>query len=135
MSAEADQPFVASPIPGRAVKTFSRHTLRKRFRTACRVLGAARLETLTIHHGRHAFISHALARGRSLPVATMRKIQARALTTAYNPGAVRVRDDREFRTKLTQMDGVRSGGQYRAAESDRESVAGGKTETPCDDWH
>jgi integrase len=38
----------------------------KRFRTACRVLGAARLETLTIHHGRHTFISHSLAGGRSL---------------------------------------------------------------------
>ena len=64
--AEYDEPFLASLIPGRAVKPFSRHTLRKRFRTACRVLGAARLETLTIHHGRHTFISHALAGGRSL---------------------------------------------------------------------
>jgi integrase len=53
-------------IPGRVVKPFSRHTLRKRFRTACKVLGAARLETLTIHHGRHTFISYALAGGRSL---------------------------------------------------------------------
>ena len=44
----------------------SRHTLRKRFRTACKVLGLARLETLTAHHGRHTFISHALAGGRSL---------------------------------------------------------------------
>jgi integrase len=58
--------LLASLIPGRAVKTFSRHTLRKRFRTACKVLGAARLETLTVHHGRHTFISHALAGGRSL---------------------------------------------------------------------
>jgi integrase len=64
--AEYDDPFLASLIPGRAVKPFSRHTLRKRFRTACKVLGAARLETLTIHHGRHTFISHALAGGRSL---------------------------------------------------------------------
>ena len=46
--------------------TFSRHTLRKRFRTACRVLGPERLKTLTIHHGRHTFISHALAGGRTL---------------------------------------------------------------------
>jgi site-specific recombinase XerD len=30
------------------------------------VVGAARLDTLTIHQGRHAFISHALASGRSL---------------------------------------------------------------------
>jgi integrase len=64
--AEYDEPFLASLIPGRAVKTFSRHTLRKRFRTACKVLGAARLESLTIHHGRHTFISHALAGGRTL---------------------------------------------------------------------
>ena len=44
----------------------SRHTVRKRFRTACKILGTARLETLTIHHGRHTFISHALAGGRTL---------------------------------------------------------------------
>jgi integrase len=64
--AEYDDPFLASLIPGRLVKTFSRHTLRKRFRTVCRVLGAARLEALTIHHGRHTFISLALAGGRAL---------------------------------------------------------------------
>ena len=64
--AKADEPFLASLIPRRVVKTFSRHTLRKRFRTACKFLGSARLETLTIHHGRHTFISHALAGGRSL---------------------------------------------------------------------
>jgi integrase len=29
-------------------------------------LGAERLATLTIHHGRHTFISHALAGGRTL---------------------------------------------------------------------
>jgi integrase len=64
--AEYAEPFLASLIPGRAVKTFSRHALRKPFRTACKVLGAARLESLTIHHGRHTFISHALAGGRTL---------------------------------------------------------------------
>ena len=52
--------------PGRSGKLFSRHTLRKRFRTACKVLGSERLESLTIHHGRHTFISHALAGGRTL---------------------------------------------------------------------
>ena len=57
---------IPSLRPCRAVKTFSRHTLRKRFRTAWKVLGAARLESLTIHHGRHTFFSHALAGGRSL---------------------------------------------------------------------
>ena len=58
-----DEPFVA---PLHADKPFSRHTLRKRYRTACRVLGKDRLQTLTIHHGRHTFISHALAGGRTL---------------------------------------------------------------------
>jgi integrase len=38
--ARADQLFLASLIPGRAVKMFSRHALRKRVRTACRILGA-----------------------------------------------------------------------------------------------
>ena len=47
-------------------KALSRHTLRKRFRTACKVLGLERLKQLTIHHGRHTFISHALAGGRTL---------------------------------------------------------------------
>ena len=64
--AAAEHPFVASLQTGRETKTFSRHTLRKRFRTACKVLGPERLRTLTIHHGRHTFISHALAGGRTL---------------------------------------------------------------------
>jgi integrase len=51
---------------GRESRSFSRHTLRKRFRTACKVVGAERLASLTIHHGRHTFISHALAGGRTL---------------------------------------------------------------------
>jgi integrase len=45
----------------------SRHTLRRRFQRACHALGARRQRTLTIHHGRHTFISHALAGGRTLP--------------------------------------------------------------------
>ena len=64
--ANTGEPFVASLRPGREALLFSRHTLRKRLRTACRVLGAERLESLTIHHGRHTFISHALAGGRTL---------------------------------------------------------------------
>ena len=57
---------MASLIPGCVVKSFSRHTLRTRFRTACKVLGASRIETLTIDHGRHTFISYALAGRRTL---------------------------------------------------------------------
>jgi integrase len=62
----AELPFVASLREGRLGIRMSRHTLRKRFRTACKVLGLDRLETLTIHHGRHTFISHALAGKRKL---------------------------------------------------------------------
>jgi integrase len=63
---KGNEPFVASLQGGREALMLSRHTLRKRFRTACRVLGGARLRSLTIHHGRHTFISHALAGGRTL---------------------------------------------------------------------
>jgi integrase/recombinase XerD len=61
-----DEVFVASPRRGSSSRHLSRHTLRKRFRTACKSLGAPRLASLTIHHGRHTFISHALAGGRTL---------------------------------------------------------------------
>jgi integrase len=63
---EENSPFLASGLPARAGTFFSRHTLRKRFRTACKNLGKERLAALTIHHGRHTFISHALAGGRTL---------------------------------------------------------------------
>lgn len=64
--AKAGDSFVCSWQVDRQRVVFSRHTLRKRFRTACKVLGPERLKTLTIHHGRHTFISHALAGGRTL---------------------------------------------------------------------
>ncbi len=65
-SAGPTEPFVGSLRPGRNGTPLSRHTLRKRFRTACKMLGPERLAALTIHHGRHTFISHALAGGRTL---------------------------------------------------------------------
>jgi integrase len=64
--AKSGDPFVASLQVGKEALELSRHTLRKRFRTACRLLGKERLKHLTIHHGRHTFISHALAGGRTL---------------------------------------------------------------------
>ena len=48
------------------MRPLSRQALRFRFRTACKVLGPERTARLTIHHGRHTFISHALAGGRTL---------------------------------------------------------------------
>jgi integrase len=47
-------------------KPLRRHALRRRFLTSCKILGRERLRTLTIHHGRHTFISHALAGERTL---------------------------------------------------------------------
>jgi integrase len=64
--AVGDEAFVSSWQPGRDNEALSRFTLRKRYRTACRKLGDERLQSLTIHHGRHTFISHALAGGRTL---------------------------------------------------------------------
>ena len=58
--------FVGSLWKSRYGSRLSRHTLRRRFITACKVLGLERLQGLTIHHGRHTFISHALAGGRTI---------------------------------------------------------------------
>ncbi len=43
----------------------TRFNVRRRFFAACRPLGPNRLRCLTIHHGRHSFVSHALHGGRS----------------------------------------------------------------------
>ncbi len=58
--------FVCSVQSHRFGQPLKRHALRRRFLTACKVLGLARLKSLTIHHGRHTYISHALAGGRTL---------------------------------------------------------------------
>jgi integrase len=101
--ASACRPNCRANTPGRSlsVAPFSRHTLRKRFRTACKVLGAARLETLTIHHGRHTFISHALASGRTL--AEVRDVAGHAnviITSGYLHVAV---DDWPGRKNLFRL--------------------------------
>lgn len=50
----------------RTGQRIDRRNARKRFKAACRVLGRERVAELTIHHGRHSFISHALHGGRSV---------------------------------------------------------------------
>ena len=57
---------MASLRPWLAETRQSHHTLRRRFRTACNVLGRERMTSLMIHHGRHSYISHALAGGKTL---------------------------------------------------------------------
>jgi integrase len=64
--ATGSDPFICSVQAHRHGQPLQRHAIRRRFLSACWVLGPARMRTLTIHHGRHTFVSHALAGGRSL---------------------------------------------------------------------
>jgi integrase len=64
--AREGEAFVCSVQRNRVGGGLQRAAIRRRFLSACKVLGKERLGTLTIHHGRHTFISHALAGGRSL---------------------------------------------------------------------
>ena len=64
--AKAGDWFVCSQADGSFGAQLHRQNLRARFKTACKVLGSERVGTLTIHHGRHSFVSHALAGGRTL---------------------------------------------------------------------
>jgi integrase len=64
--AKGVDPFVCSVQAHLRGQALRRHAIRRRFLSACKILGFARLKTLTIHHGRHTFISHALAGGRTL---------------------------------------------------------------------
>jgi integrase len=82
--AAEDDPFVCSVQSHRRGQALRRHAIRRRFLSACKVLGSERLRTLTIHHGRHTFISHALAGGRSLAEVRAAAGHANlAVTSAY----------------------------------------------------
>ena len=64
--ARPGEPFICCLWPSRFGRRLVRHTIRERFRTACKSLGLERLRSITTHCGRHSFVSHALAGGRSL---------------------------------------------------------------------
>ncbi len=64
--ASANDYFVCGQQNGSHGKHMDRRNARMRFIRACKVLGDDRAAEVTIHHGRHSFISHALAGGRSL---------------------------------------------------------------------
>ena len=64
--ASASDYFVCAQQDGTRGKRLDRRNARNRFIVACRALGSARAAEITIHHGRHSYISHALAGGRSL---------------------------------------------------------------------
>ena len=64
--AGANDYFLCSQQKSLFGKRLDRRNARTRFIRACKVLGEDRMADITIHHGRHSFISHALAGGRSL---------------------------------------------------------------------
>ncbi len=64
-AARADY-FVCSQSKGTQGKRLDRRNTRARFISGCKVVGKARRRELTIHTGRHSFVSHALAAGRTL---------------------------------------------------------------------
>ena len=74
--------FVCCLWPTRRGQRLIRHTIRERFRTACKSLGLERLRRLTIHHGRHTFVSHALAGGRTLAEVRQAAGHANLITTS-----------------------------------------------------
>src|SRR5262249_32443716 len=80
--ARGTAPFVCSVQSHRRGLPLRRAAVRRRFLTACKALGLARLRTLTIHHGRHTFISHALAGGRTLAEVRAAAGHASLLTTS-----------------------------------------------------
>lgn len=61
-----DDPFICSLVKGFVGQRLSVRALQYRWRSAIRIVGAERAEELSIHSGRHSFVSHALAGGRSL---------------------------------------------------------------------
>lgn len=64
--ASLDDPFVCSCQAATLGKRLEKKSAARRWRTSIGVLGAERRKQLSIHCGRHSFISHALYCGRSL---------------------------------------------------------------------
>jgi integrase/recombinase XerD len=64
--AGSGDPFVCCLRSGAAGGRLDRFNVRRRFIGACKCLGAERGSEVTTHHGRHSFVSHALAGGRTL---------------------------------------------------------------------
>ncbi len=78
--------FVCSQGDGSFGNQLDRHNLRLRFIGACKILGE---RDVTIHDGRHTFISHALAGGRTLAeVKTAAGHASIATTSVYTHIAV-----------------------------------------------
>lgn len=115
--ANAAEPFICSLQRATFGSTLNRHVLRRRFLTACRVLGWERLRALTIHHGRHTFVSHALAGGRTLV-----EVRAAAIGTLET-----LIDDGQGLGTALQRDEVSSEASHR---KQRFGMRGDRKETP-----
>lgn len=64
--AKAGSPFVCGQSSAALGHRLTRQSARNRFKVGCRALGEERCHDLTIHDGRHSFVSHSLAGGRTL---------------------------------------------------------------------
>jgi integrase len=65
-TSDPDAPFICSYTPRTLGARIPAKRLAERWPTAIRVLGPERASSVSIHCGRHTFISHALHAGRSL---------------------------------------------------------------------
>ncbi len=61
-----DDPFICSLVEGYRGQRLSLRALQYRWRSAIKIIGKERVEELSIHCGRHSFVSHSLAGGRNL---------------------------------------------------------------------
>jgi integrase/recombinase XerD len=58
--------FICSQHKDSLGNQIDRQNARLRYKAACKVLGKERCSEITIHHGRHSFISHALHNGYNI---------------------------------------------------------------------
>lgn len=99
--ATAGDPFVCSLATGSNSRTgkpsrgkpLADRNAQTRFKTAIRCLGNERVELLSIHCGRHSFVSHALAGGRTLAEIRDAAGHANVSTTSIYLHTVRDDDD------------------------------------------
>lgn len=99
--ARSGDPFVCSQAGGTNSRTgepsfgkpLSDRNAQARFKTAIRCLGPERVAMLSIHCGRHSFVSHALAGGRTL--AEIRDAAGHANVSTTSIYLHTVRDDDE----------------------------------------
>jgi integrase/recombinase XerD len=107
--ARPGDPFVCSQAAGRNSRTgepslgrpLADRNAQARFKTAIRCLGPERVAILSIHCGRHSFVSHALAGGRTL--AEIRDAAGHANVSTTSIYLHTVRDDDETAGSLFEF--------------------------------